>query len=131
MTRADSKHSFFASFMFRPILKPLLVVLASSLSIQGLTARSEAPPRPFKSKTFVVPQQDGQDDAVAIRNALANFSSDSTILFEKSKTYSILTPLNFGSLENVDIIIEGNITLPDNISQVQGSKFRRPLVHVL
>jgi hypothetical protein len=76
-----------------------------------------------QAKTFVVPDTEGADDAVAVRAALANFSSDSIILFEKGKTYSILTPLNFGTLMNVEIAIEGNITLPSNISEVQGTYF--------
>jgi len=73
-----------------------------------------------KSKTFVVPHTDSADDAVAIRAALGNFTSDSTILFEKGVTYNIWTPLNFGTLNNVEIAIEGNITLPNSIPEVQG-----------
>ncbi|GJJ13217.1 hypothetical protein Clacol_007468 [Clathrus columnatus] len=88
----------------------------------GLSIHALTTPKPsfIKSKTFVVPHQDGIDDAIAVRNGLANFNSDSVILFEKGTTYNILTPLNFGTLTNVDIVIEGNITLPSNITQVQG-----------
>lgn len=73
-----------------------------------------------QKKTFVVPHTEGADDAVAVRAALSNFSSDSIILFEKGKTYNIWTPINFGTLTNVEIAIEGNITLPESIPEVQG-----------
>ncbi|KAF8527382.1 pectin lyase fold/virulence factor [Hysterangium stoloniferum] len=71
------------------------------------------------TNTFVVPHVDGADDAPAIRAALANFRSHSCILFEKGKTYNIWTPLDFGTLTNVEVAIEGNITLPKSIPEVQ------------
>ncbi|KAF8586264.1 glycoside hydrolase family 28 protein [Ramaria rubella] len=71
------------------------------------------------SRIFVVPHKEGADDAIAVRAALAEFNSSSTILFEKGKTYNIWTPLDFGTLTNVEVAIEGNITLPSNISEVQ------------
>ncbi|KAK1227901.1 hypothetical protein PQX77_009091 [Marasmius sp. AFHP31] len=71
--------------------------------------------------TFVVPHSGvaGQDDTPGLRAALANFSSDATILFEKGATYNILTPITFPVLNNVEIRIEGNLTLPDDIPTVQ------------
>ncbi|KAK7051487.1 hypothetical protein VNI00_004461 [Paramarasmius palmivorus] len=70
-------------------------------------------------KTFVVPHTPGQDDTPALVAGLANYTSDSTILFEKGKTYNILTPVTFPTLKNVEVRIEGNITLPDDIATVQ------------
>ncbi|KDQ20171.1 glycoside hydrolase family 28 protein [Botryobasidium botryosum FD-172 SS1] len=71
------------------------------------------------AKTFVVPHTAGKDDAPAVRAALASYRSDSTILFQKGITYNILTPIDFGTLTNVEIAIEGNITLPAEIPVVQ------------
>uniref|UniRef100_A0A0W0FJ81 galacturonan 1,4-alpha-galacturonidase n=1 Tax=Moniliophthora roreri TaxID=221103 RepID=A0A0W0FJ81_MONRR len=70
-------------------------------------------------KTFVVPHTPGQDDTPALLSGLANYTSDSTILFEKGKTYNILTPVTFPTLTNVEVRIEGNITLPDDMPTVQ------------
>ncbi|KAJ8074001.1 hypothetical protein PM082_012290 [Marasmius tenuissimus] len=72
-------------------------------------------------RTFVVPHSDvaGQDDAPGLMAALANFSSDTTILFEQGVTYNILTPILFPVMNNVEIRIEGNLTLPDDIPAVQ------------
>ncbi|KAF9257041.1 pectin lyase-like protein [Marasmius fiardii PR-910] len=71
-------------------------------------------------QTFVVPHRDGQDDAPGLNSALANFSSNSTILFQKGVTYNILTPITFPVLQNVEVRIEGNLTLPEDIPTVQG-----------
>ncbi|ESK92386.1 glycoside hydrolase family 28 protein [Moniliophthora roreri MCA 2997] len=76
--------------------------------------------------TFVVPHTPGQDDTPALVAGLANRTSDVTILFEKGITYNILTPVRFPTFQNVEVRIEGNITLPDNIATVQGT-FQRPL----
>lgn len=43
------------------------------------------------SKTFVVPHVDGKDDSPAVVAALANYSSDSLILFKKGVTYNLWT----------------------------------------
>ncbi|KAI3595771.1 glycoside hydrolase family 28 protein [Moniliophthora roreri] len=66
--------------------------------------------------TFVVPHTPGQDDTPALVAGLANRTSDVTILFEKGITYNILTPVRFPTFQNVEVRIEGNITLPDNIA---------------
>ena len=86
------------------------VLLSGSLALAATTTK----------KTFVVPHTEGADDAPAVRAALPNFTSDSIILFEKGKTYNIWTPLNFGTLTNVEIAFEGNVTLPQSIPEVQG-----------
>ncbi|CAE6425032.1 unnamed protein product [Rhizoctonia solani] len=71
------------------------------------------------SKTFVVPHVDGKDDSPAVVAALANYSSDSLILFKKGITYNLWTPINFGSLTNSEVAFEGNATYPTNITTVQ------------
>ncbi|CUA67839.1 hypothetical protein RSOLAG22IIIB_03269 [Rhizoctonia solani] len=75
------------------------------------------------SKTFVVPHVDGQDDSPAVVAALANYSSDSLILFKKGVTYNLWTPINFGSLTNSEIAFEGNATLPIDIATIQAETY--------
>ncbi|TFK66193.1 pectin lyase-like protein [Pluteus cervinus] len=70
-------------------------------------------------KTFVVPHKPGQDDTPPLLAALANYTSDSTILFEKGVTYNILTPITFPVLNNVEVAIEGNLTYPEDIPTIQ------------
>ncbi|KAG7451868.1 pectin lyase-like protein [Guyanagaster necrorhizus] len=69
--------------------------------------------------TFVVPHTDGQDDTPGLTGALANFTSNSTILFQKGVTYNIFTPVEFPKLTNVEVAIEGNLTYPSDIPTVQ------------
>ena len=73
-------------------------------------------------QTFVVPHVDGQDDTPALSAALAtgNISANTTILFEKGKTYNIFSPIKFPAFQNVEVAIEGNISYPVDISVVQG-----------
>jgi hypothetical protein len=72
------------------------------------------------TKTFVVPHTAGQDDTPGLTAALANFTSDSTILFQNGVTYNIFTPIKFPVLNNVEIQIEGNLTYPTDIPTIQG-----------
>jgi hypothetical protein len=72
------------------------------------------------AKTFVVPHTPGHDDTPGLKAALANFTSNSTILFKAGVTYNIFTPITFPILNNVEIQIEGNLTYPTSISDVQG-----------
>jgi hypothetical protein len=46
------------------------------------------------SKTFVVPHVNGKDDSPAVIAALANYSSNSLILFKKGVTYNLWTVSN-------------------------------------
>ncbi|KAJ3715867.1 pectin lyase-like protein [Lentinula raphanica] len=69
--------------------------------------------------TFVVPHTSSQDDTPALTSTLANFSSNSTIIFQKGITYNIFTPIKFPTLTNVEILIEGNLTYPTNITAIQ------------
>ncbi|KAJ3888884.1 pectin lyase-like protein [Lentinula edodes] len=69
--------------------------------------------------TFIVSHTAGQDDTPALTAAIANYSSNSTILFQKGITYNIFTPIKFPTLTNVEILIEGNLTYPTNITAIQ------------
>ncbi|KEP52780.1 glycoside hydrolase family 28 protein [Rhizoctonia solani 123E] len=73
----------------------------------------------YRLGTFVVPHVDGRDDSPAVVAALANYSSDSLILFKKGVTYNLWTPINFGTLKNSEVAFEGNATYPTDIATVQ------------
>lgn len=70
--------------------------------------------------TFVVPHSPGQDDAPAILAALPTLVANSSIVFKKGITYNIFTPIKFPVLNNVEVVIEGNLTYPTDISAIQG-----------
>lgn len=84
----------------------------------------------FAWKTFVVPHAEGQDDTPALAAALAtgNFSQNATIVFAKGTKYNIFTPIKFPVLTNVEVLIEGNLSYPDDIATVQGVLGRPVLV---
>lgn len=73
-------------------------------------------------RTFVVPHlSTGADDTPALLSALPSIQKGSydRILFEKGVTYHLPTPVDFGTLNNVQIALQGNISLPDSITVVQ------------
>ncbi|KAF9473888.1 pectin lyase-like protein [Pholiota conissans] len=69
--------------------------------------------------TFTVPHDANQDDTPALLAALPNFASNSTILFKEGVTYNIFTPIKFPTLNNVEVVIEGNMTYPTDIPTIQ------------
>ena len=71
--------------------------------------------------TFTVPHADDSDDTLALIAALAtgSLSNNATILFAKGVKYNISTPIKFPVLNNVEVRIEGNLSLPDDIPTVQ------------
>ncbi|THV04601.1 pectin lyase-like protein [Dendrothele bispora CBS 962.96] len=72
--------------------------------------------------TFTVPHTPGADDAPSLTIALTNstgITSNSTILFQKGVTYNIWTPIVFPTLNNVEVVIEGNLTYPEDIGTIQ------------
>ncbi|EIN14757.1 hypothetical protein PUNSTDRAFT_154807 [Punctularia strigosozonata HHB-11173 SS5] len=79
---------------------------------------------------YTVPHIAGADDmpaliaALAVTPATANstspvITSNTTILFKKGVTYNTWTPIRFPTLTNVVISIQGNLTYPDTIEEVQ------------
>ncbi|KAJ7447202.1 pectin lyase-like protein [Mycena latifolia] len=69
--------------------------------------------------TFVVPHAPGENDTPGLLALVTNHTSNATILFSKGVTYNIFTAIKFPVLTNVEIRIEGNLTYPSNISEVQ------------
>ncbi|KAG9217737.1 hypothetical protein CCMSSC00406_0003574 [Pleurotus cornucopiae] len=60
----------------------------------------------------------GTDDSPSILQAFQECAIDSTITFE-SANYSAHTPVSLTGLRNVTVFLNGNLNLPNNISQVQ------------
>ncbi|KAF7340907.1 Pectin lyase-like protein [Mycena sanguinolenta] len=87
-------------------------MLFSFLLLQAATAA-------FAWDTFLVPHTPGGDDTPGLLSLVTNHSSDATILFRKGITYNIFTAIKFPVLTNVEIAIEGNLTYPTNISEIQ------------
>ncbi|KXN83335.1 putative exopolygalacturonase C [Leucoagaricus sp. SymC.cos] len=73
----------------------------------------------FAWKTFTVPHSNGKDDVPALLEALPDFVTNSSIVFQKGITYNIFSPIKFPSLTNVEIAIEGNLTYSTNITEIQ------------
>lgn len=80
--------------------------------------------------TFVVPHADGKDDTPGLNAALANFTTDSTILFQKGVKYNVFTPITFPVLNNVEIRIEGNLSYPTDIPTIQGGYCLAPSYYI-
>ncbi|KZV74089.1 glycoside hydrolase family 28 protein [Peniophora sp. CONT] len=86
------------------------------------SAASRVSPKPTTSwNTFTVSHTDGADDVPALKTALSsgNITANSTILFKKGITYNIWSALQFPTLNNVEVAIEGNLTYPESIVDVQ------------
>ncbi|KAJ7842243.1 pectin lyase-like protein [Mycena olivaceomarginata] len=69
--------------------------------------------------TFLVPHTPGENDTPGLLSLVTNHSSNATILFSQGVTYNIFTAIKFPVLANIEIRIEGNLTYPTNVSQVQ------------
>jgi hypothetical protein len=74
---------FFHLYFCHPFFDMVSSLALSALSLLPLVAAY--------SKTFVVPHVDGKDDSPAVVAALANYSSDSLILFKQGVTYNLWT----------------------------------------
>ncbi|KUJ10523.1 pectin lyase-like protein [Mollisia scopiformis] len=59
------------------------------------------------------------DDTPAILSASSSCLTNSTIVFSAGQTYNLLTPLSFTNLNNVDLLFEGNVSLPSDVSVVE------------
>jgi galacturan 1,4-alpha-galacturonidase len=72
-------------------------------------------------KTCIVPKNqtvDG-DDSPGIMATVKNCGSNSRIVFSANTTYNLWTPISFAGLTNIEFLIDGNLTLPANVSQVE------------
>ncbi len=73
-------------------------------------------------KTCIMPKNTtvpGGDDSPGILAAIAACGPHSRLVFQKGVTYNIYTPWKFTNLTNVELVFEGNLTLSDNVTDVQ------------
>lgn len=61
----------------------------------------------------------GGDDAPGITAAVTACGNNATILFSSNETYNLLTPLSFSDLVGVKFSFEGNISLSQNVTEIQ------------
>ena len=91
----------------------------------GHVAASRGSPKPAASSwnTYTVSHTEGADDVPALTAALSsgNITANTTILFKKGTTYNIWSAIQFPTLNNVEVAIEGNLTYPESITDVQSA----------
>lgn len=61
----------------------------------------------------------GDDDSPSITATVAACNNYSRIVFSDNETYNLMTPISFTKLNNVEFAINGNISLPSNVSYVE------------
>ncbi|ROV91974.1 hypothetical protein VSDG_07585 [Cytospora chrysosperma] len=70
--------------------------------------------------TCTVPKNTtGDDDSPSITATVAACNNSSRIIFSGNETYNLMTPISFTGLTNVEFAINGNISLPSNVSYVE------------
>lgn len=75
---------------------------------------------PKAQNTCIVSHTDGEDDGPNIQAAIDKCGlSDSVIEFEHGVHYNLWTPVRFLNMDNVEIRLYGNFSIPDNITYVQ------------
>ncbi|KAF4835237.1 putative exopolygalacturonase C [Colletotrichum tropicale] len=79
-------------------------------------------------KTCVVPKTTG-DASPTITSTVKSCGSNSRVVFSAGTEYTLLTPLKFSGLTNVEFSVEGNLTLSDDpavVSAVVGNRTAYP-----
>ena len=108
-------------------LKMRTFTTATALTLVAAThvAASRVSPKPATSSwnTYTVSHTEGSDDVPALTAALSsgNITANTTILFKKGTTYNIWSAIQFPTLNNVEVAIEGNLTYPESITDVQST----------
>lgn len=70
--------------------------------------------------TCIVPKNaSGADDSPSFATTVARCDESSRIIFSGNETYNLLTPLSLTGLANVEFVINGNVSLPSNVSYVE------------
>jgi hypothetical protein len=73
--------------------------------------------------TYVVPHSPSSDDISplsALLNSNSTLTTNASIVFQEGVTYNAWSAIKFPKLTNVEIRMEGNLSLPDSIEIVQG-----------
>lgn len=61
----------------------------------------------------------GGDDSPSVAAAVASCGNSSQIIFSANQTYNLLTPISFTGLNNVEFVVNGNISLSPNVTYVE------------
>lgn len=70
--------------------------------------------------TCIVPKNiSGNDDSPSLAATVARCNESSQIIFSSNETYDLLTPVSFTSLVNIEFLINGNVSLPSNVTYVE------------
>ncbi|RUS34724.1 pectin lyase fold/virulence factor [Jimgerdemannia flammicorona] len=69
----------------------------------------------FATTVCTVPHKPGGDDYNAIALAFASCSQNAQVVFQSGVVYNLNQPLNVTGLNNVQIKLDGSISLPNNI----------------
>lgn len=70
--------------------------------------------------TCTVPKNTrGNDDSPSVTATVSACGNSSRIVFSGNETYNLLTPVSFTGLTDVEFVINGNVSLPTNVSYVE------------
>ncbi|ORY67181.1 glycoside hydrolase family 28 protein [Pseudomassariella vexata] len=72
-------------------------------------------------KTCTVPKNTPSqvDDTPIIKATTAECGDTSRVIFQAGVTYNLMTPLELKGLNNIELVFNGNLTLPDNLTYVE------------
>ncbi|KAK6066923.1 exopolygalacturonase C 1 [Seiridium cupressi] len=71
-------------------------------------------------KTCLIPKNTtGVDDTPTIVSTVAECGDRSRVIFQKGLTYNLITPLKLSALTNIELVFEGNVSLPENVTYVE------------
>lgn len=103
----------------------MLLEGCSTLSLLGLLS---APVRAYwlpETLEYSVPSctvsknTTGEDDSPSVTAAVASCGNSSQIVFSANQTYNLLTPISFTGLNNVEFVVNGNVSLSPNVTYVE------------
>lgn len=101
------------SAFFHAAVLSLVLPLAQGYWLPETLKRSAA-------NSCVVPKNStGGDDSPAFISTVKSCGPGSIIEFSAKETYYLMTPVVLNKLSNVEIIINGNVSLPPNVSYVE------------
>ena len=61
----------------------------------------------------------GDDDSPSITATVTACGNSSQVVFSGNETYNLMTPISFTGLSDVEFVINGNVSLPSNVSYVE------------
>jgi hypothetical protein len=73
--------------------------------------------------TYIVPHNPSSDDISPLStllNSNSALTANASIVFQEGVTYNAWSAIKFPKLTNVEIRMEGNLSLPESIETVQG-----------